>query len=200
MHDSRMIAEVCPPGVCAIEKVSGRRIATPLAPPRPGSTPMITPSRMPTSISARLVRLSATAKPWKSDCRSAITMPSVQPEQRLERPLGQRNEEPDLEDEIEHDAVADRHQRHLPPRVLAEPAHEQRDEQRARDVDAEPADQAGEHCGGHEHGEHEPELAELDESAVLLAAQAERHERRHRRREADQQSDVEREIARLRPV
>ena len=31
-------------------KVSGRRIATPLAPPRPGSTPMITPSTMPTNI------------------------------------------------------------------------------------------------------------------------------------------------------
>ena len=43
MHDSRMIAEVAPPGVCAIPKVSGSRIATPLAPPRPGSTPMITP-------------------------------------------------------------------------------------------------------------------------------------------------------------
>ena len=28
--------------------VSGSRIATPLAPPRPGSTPMITPSTMPT--------------------------------------------------------------------------------------------------------------------------------------------------------
>ena len=37
-----MIAEVG-----GIEKVSGSRIATPLAPPRPGSTPMITPSVMP---------------------------------------------------------------------------------------------------------------------------------------------------------
>jgi hypothetical protein len=30
-----------------IEKVSGRRMATPLAPPRPGSTPISTPSVMP---------------------------------------------------------------------------------------------------------------------------------------------------------
>ena len=49
MHDSMMIAEV---GV--IENVSGSRIATPLAPPSPGSTPMITPSMIPTIIRRRL--------------------------------------------------------------------------------------------------------------------------------------------------
>ena len=32
------------------EKVSGSRMATPLAPPRPGSTPMRTPSMMPISM------------------------------------------------------------------------------------------------------------------------------------------------------
>ena len=36
MHDSMMIAEVG-----GIVNVSGSRIATPLAPPRPGSTPMM---------------------------------------------------------------------------------------------------------------------------------------------------------------
>ena len=35
-------------------KVSGSRIATPFAPPRPGNTPTITPSRMPMTISIRL--------------------------------------------------------------------------------------------------------------------------------------------------
>ena len=49
--------------VGGIVKVSGSRIATPLAPPRPGSTPMITPSRMPTSIKARLYGDNATLKP-----------------------------------------------------------------------------------------------------------------------------------------
>ncbi len=34
--------------------VNGSRIATPLAPPRPGSTPMMTPSTMPTIISRML--------------------------------------------------------------------------------------------------------------------------------------------------
>ena len=40
-----MIAEVG-----GMLKVSGSRMATPLAPPRPGSTPMITPRMMPTSM------------------------------------------------------------------------------------------------------------------------------------------------------
>ena len=44
-----MIAEVGD-----MENVSGSRIATPLAPPRPGSTPMITPSRMPTIMTPML--------------------------------------------------------------------------------------------------------------------------------------------------
>ena len=53
-----MIAEVGD-----IENVSGSRIATPLAPPRPGSTPMITPSMMPMTISRRLYGWRTTAKP-----------------------------------------------------------------------------------------------------------------------------------------
>ena len=44
-------------------KVSGNRIATPLAPPSPGSTPMMTPSTMPTTITMMLKGCSATAKP-----------------------------------------------------------------------------------------------------------------------------------------
>ena len=40
-----MIAEVGD-----MPKVRGRRIATPLAPPRPGSTPISTPRTMPTSM------------------------------------------------------------------------------------------------------------------------------------------------------
>jgi len=43
--------------------VSGSRIATPFAPPRPGSTPMMTPRTMPTNISPRLNGVSAIEKP-----------------------------------------------------------------------------------------------------------------------------------------
>ena len=46
---SRMIAEVG-----GIEKVSGRRIATPFAPPSPGRTPMMVPSVTPITARPRL--------------------------------------------------------------------------------------------------------------------------------------------------
>src|SRR6185436_16692587 len=118
MHDSRMIADVVPPGTCAIENVSGSRIATPFAPPRPGSTPMMTPRMMPANISATFLSESATTKPCSSDWISSTSGDS---EQVFERPLGQRDLEPDLEDQEEHDAVADADRRRLPPPVVAEP-------------------------------------------------------------------------------
>ena len=67
-----MIAEVAPPGVCAMPKVSGSRMATPLAPPRPGSTPMITPRITPVNISAMFFSVSATPKPCISDWISSM--------------------------------------------------------------------------------------------------------------------------------
>jgi hypothetical protein len=39
--------------VGGIRMVSGSRIATPLAPPRPGSTPMMVPSVMPSTAKKR---------------------------------------------------------------------------------------------------------------------------------------------------
>src|SRR6266496_3774087 len=74
MHESRMIAEVVPPGCCAIENVRGSRMATPFAPPRPGSTPMMIPKMTPTNISSRLNGDTATPNP----CISALTS-STQP-------------------------------------------------------------------------------------------------------------------------
>src|SRR5918996_5125185 len=131
MQESRMIAEVAPPGVCAMPKVSGSRMATPLAPPRPGSTPMITPRMTPVNISAMLVGVSATPKP----CISAwISSMSVHADPGFQRTLGQRHLEPDLEDEVEHHHRDDADGGHFPPRILPQPAHEKADEQHGRDV------------------------------------------------------------------
>src|SRR3954462_14553504 len=105
MHESRMIADVVPPGDCAMEKVSGSRMATPLAPPSPGSTPMITPRTMPTNISARFFKLSAIAKPCSRDWISSMRLADA--EQVFERALGQRHLEPQLEDQEEGHAIAD---------------------------------------------------------------------------------------------
>ncbi len=51
------------PEVGGIVKVSGKRIATPLAPPRPGNTPMIVPSRMPITATNKLKGVTATWNP-----------------------------------------------------------------------------------------------------------------------------------------
>src|SRR6185503_3361125 len=111
MQDNRMIAEVCPPGCWAMENVRGSRIATPLAPPRPGNTPMITPSTMPANISIRLNHVMATAKPPIREFISCIfrAAPSGEAEGRFQRTLGQRHLEPGLEHEEEdhHGAHAD---------------------------------------------------------------------------------------------
>jgi hypothetical protein len=58
MQDSMMIADVG-----GIVNVSGSRIAMPLAAPRPGSTPMMTPRTMPSSMRPTLNGDSTTAKP-----------------------------------------------------------------------------------------------------------------------------------------
>src|SRR6185312_7850459 len=103
MQESRMMADVWPPGCCAIVNVSGRRIATPFAPPSPGSTPMMTPRMIPANISIRLNQESATSKPPIRCPISSIAALSGVPEGRLERALGQRNLEPDLEHQEERD-------------------------------------------------------------------------------------------------
>jgi hypothetical protein len=79
MHVSRMMADVG-----GIVKVRGRRIATPLAPPRPGRTPMMVPSRMPTTAIKRLYGVSAIWKP-----RKRFSIPTRQyPSQVSTGPLG----------------------------------------------------------------------------------------------------------------
>src|SRR6185436_10584665 len=151
MQESRMIAEVAPPGVCAMLKVSGSRMATPLAPPSPGSTPMITP----VNISSRLVSVSATAKP---PARAWISATSVQPEESFDGTLGQRHQEPALEDQEQRHRGAGADGDHFPPRELAQPAHEEGDEQDRGDVDADPADRRGVDRGGNQHRQHHLQL------------------------------------------
>src|SRR5262245_11454080 len=101
-----MIAEVG-----FIENVSGSRMATPFAPPRPGKTPISTPSRMPTSIRKKFCSVRTTPNP----CIRALISSTASPlfpclrglvaQHVLERALGQRHLEPDFE----HQEQRDRH-------------------------------------------------------------------------------------------
>ena len=88
-----------------IEKVSGSRMATPLAPPRPGSTPISTPRTMPTIIKARFWKVRAIWKPVQQrHHRFCIVSPSPSAsiaERPLERADRQLDQEPFLEDQEE---------------------------------------------------------------------------------------------------
>src|SRR5712671_2136241 len=198
MHESRMIAEVVPPGDCAIEKVSGSRMATPMAPPRPGNTPMITPSTMPTNIRARFLRVRATTKPCSSEWISSIRL--AQAQQGLERPLRQRHLEPVFEDQEEDHAVADADRGDFPPCVLAQPAHEEGDEHGGSDVDAQPADEPDIDNSRHQHAEDQLEGLDRDEGLLAVALSEQRLAEVDGGSRAHQQTDVEGEIARLRAV
>src|SRR5574342_300312 len=93
MEVSRMMAEVG-----GIVKVSGSRMATPLAPPSPGSTPMIVPSMMPTIATKRLNGVTAIWKPSRRFSR-----PTSEPQPGFERPFGHGHQEPALEDDEDDD-------------------------------------------------------------------------------------------------
>jgi hypothetical protein len=67
MHDSITMAEVG-----SIVNVSGSRIATPLGPPRPGSTPTKIPSTSPSIIKSSVFHVSSTAKPCIKRPRASI--------------------------------------------------------------------------------------------------------------------------------
>src|SRR5215472_11311351 len=99
MHDSITMAEVG-----SIVNVSGSRIATPLGPPSPGSTPTKMPSTSPTIISASVFQVSRTANPCRSRPKASIVLfpPGLLvAEGRFERPF--------RHDDIEHDIEGDEH-------------------------------------------------------------------------------------------
>src|SRR6188768_2068589 len=119
MHESITIAEVGD-----IVKVSGSRMATPFAPPRPGRTPISTPRVMPTNIRPMFIGVRTTAKPCSREFSSTIRASSgeagdqldggeghgqsvAQERQRIEGSLVERHLEPDLEHEEERDADED---------------------------------------------------------------------------------------------
>src|SRR3989338_1867503 len=114
MDVNKMIADVG-----GIVNVSGSRIATPLAPPRPGSTPMTVPSAMPSTATKMLYGVIAMEKPCRRFSRSTRSVP----EPRLEWPLRHRHQEPGLEDDERKDRAAHGDGHHEEPRVASDPAH-----------------------------------------------------------------------------
>src|SRR6478735_12803586 len=128
MHDSITIAEV---GVML--NVRGSRMATPLAPPRPGRTPMSTPRMMPTNIRRMFIGVRITPNPWKRALSSTILFVSgfgcekgsvAQEGERVQRSLEQRDLEPDFEHEEEQGEDHHGNDHALEPGVVAQVHHE----------------------------------------------------------------------------
>ena len=83
--------------VGSIVKVSGSRIATPLGPPRPGSTPTKMPSVSPTIISASVFQVSRTANRGEQSSHGSIS------KQGFKRPL--------RHDDVERNIKSNKHGR-----------------------------------------------------------------------------------------
>src|SRR6267143_639504 len=214
MHESRMIAEVVPPGCCAIEKVRGSRMATPFAPPRPGSTPMMIPRMTPTNISNRLNGDSATPNPCISALTSSTQPPLgalapagrppagalVEPQRSLERPFGKRHREPYFEYQEKRDTDAYRDRRDLDPGVLAQVPHEVGDIERGCEVETQRRDHRDVHDRRHENRQYFLELLARHERLGGKHRIAQGAHQDHHARETGQQLNVEGKIAGLRPV
>src|SRR5690242_14574411 len=207
MHDSMMIADVG-----GIVNVSGKRIAMPFAAPRPGSTPMMTPSTMPSSIRPMLNGDIATAKPWNRYARSCTrallrrldvrakesgSVPG--PPRQIPDTLVERHLAPDLEHEEEDDRDDDCHQHTLQARIRAEETHEERDVDRRCHVDPDELDVEHVDRRGDQHLQHLLELPPLDERLIEAADLAAQRVHEHgEAADADDERHVEREEARLR--
>src|SRR3954451_7063269 len=91
MHESITIAVVG-----SMLKVSGSRMATPLGPPRPGSTPTNMPSTRPRIMNASVLKVISTLKPWSRSPNASIA-PLLEPEGRFQRALRHDHVESDIE-------------------------------------------------------------------------------------------------------
>src|SRR3989449_6899816 len=215
MHESRMIAEVVPPGCCAIEKVRGSRMATPFAPPRPGSTPMMIPRMTPTNISSRLSGDRATPNPCSSAFISSTQppltgagagranppqRPSIESQRSLERPFGKRHREPYFEDQKKRNADAYRDRRDLDPGVLAQVPHEVGDIERGRDVETQIPDHSDIHDRRHENRQYFLQLLARHERFGCGRRVSQSTDEDRCAGGADEQADIKGKIAGLRPV
>src|SRR3982074_1388413 len=104
--------------VGGMRNVSGRGIATPLAPPSPGSTPMIVPRVMPTTAIRRLNGVIATWNP-----RMMFSKPISVTQPGFERPLWQGHEEPSLEDDERRHREREGQAEGRGPGMMPDPAH-----------------------------------------------------------------------------
>src|SRR6266568_3747450 len=179
MQDSITMAEVG-----SIVKVSGRRIATPLGPPRPGSTPTKMPRIKPTIISASVFHVSSTLKPYIRRPNASIPLTLVT-EQGFERPLRHDDVERDLESDEHDEGEEKRGEQGLPDADASDEYHEARDQQEARHVQTEPLRKEAKEQSREEYLQHAAQLRARDEGVDRAIAGHRRRIARRRGRVLD---------------
>src|SRR4029078_3482560 len=122
--------------VGSIVKVSGSRIATPLGPPRPGSTPTKMPSTRTRIIKVMICQVSRTAKPCSSNPNASMTG-FLAAERRFERTLRHDDVKGDVEGHEHHGPKHEGGEQRFPPCDLADHAHETGDQQETGDIEPE---------------------------------------------------------------
>src|SRR5689334_14595045 len=192
MHDSITIAEVG-----SIVNVSGSRIATPLGPPRPGSTPTKMPSTRPRIIKVMIFQVMRTAKPCSSNPNASMTG-FLAAERRFERALRHDDVEGDVEGHEHHGSEHQGGEQRFPPRDLADDAHETRNQQEACDIEPEELSGEAEQDGRNEHGEHAAQLRLRDKRLSGFLARQESGDQAVETRAGKDDGEIEREIAGLR--
>src|SRR5438128_7243304 len=158
--------------VGSIVKVRGSRIASPLGPPRPGSTPTKMPSTSTRIIKVMIFQVMRTAKPCSSNPNASMTG-FLATERRFERALWHDDVEGDVEGHEHHGGEHQGGEQRLPQRDLADHPHETGDQEEARDVEPEELGGEAEQDSRSEHGEHAAKLRPCHEDLGSLPARQE---------------------------
>src|ERR1700682_1103407 len=196
MQDSITMAEVG-----SMVKVSGSRIATPLGPPNPGSTPTKMPSTKPTIIRASVFHVSRTAKPCMSRPKASITrVLSIYliAKGRFERSLRHDDVEGDVEGHEHHGGEHEGGQQRLPQRDLADHSHEGCDQEETCDIESEKLGSEAEQQRRHEHRHDTAQLRTRDKSLRGFLARQESGDEAIEAGGAEDDRQIERKITGLR--
>src|SRR5262249_48564455 len=161
MQDSITMAEVG-----SMVKVNGSRIATPLGPPSPGSTPTKMPSTSPTIISDSVFQVSRTPKPCKRRPKASIAF--LEAEGRFQRSLRHDHVEGELESDEHRERKEKCGQERFPPGDAADEYHEAGNEQEAREIKPQPLCEKTKQQRGDKHLHDAAQLIAGDEGAAIL--------------------------------
>src|SRR3989304_2461364 len=152
-------------------KVTGMRMATPFAPPRPGKTPTMVPTKSPATNTRMLNGVRAIPRPATRLYNASMppSPPRLEPEEILQPPLGQRDQKELVEHKIAGQGKQDGDGQHGYPAMPSDPPHVYGEVQAGRQVEADELCEEHHDGGGDRHVENRPETTRADEGFVRFA-------------------------------